>query len=251
MNKKPVSFLQVDPAWKDIRLPVGSGTMSIGGAGCGPTSAAMLISTLTGRTYSPIGTFKWCCEHGYMYLNQGTAYTYFEPQFEAFGIRCKMLPGANYGQTHYPNRTTVEKMLKEGYYFIALMKKGLWTSGGHYVVAWWADDKIRINDPASTRYERLNGDPDTFFSQAKYFWAIDARDHNEEDDMTQERFNQLMDGYLKELAEKEPSAWSEEARQWAEQNGLINGDAAGNKQYRSFLTREQMAVILKRFAEKK
>jgi len=61
---------------------------------------------------------------------------------------------------------------------IALMKKGLWTSGGHYIVIWWADNKIRINDPASTKTERLNGDPDTFFSQAKYFWSIDAREFN-------------------------------------------------------------------------
>ena len=44
-----------------------------------------------------------------------------------------------------------------------------------------------------------------------------------------------------------PAGWSAEARAWAEKNGLIAGDEAGNKQYRSFLTREQMAVLMQRY----
>ena len=43
--------------------------------------------------------------------------------------------------------------------------------------------------------------------------------------------------------------WSAEAREWAEKNGLIVGDGNGNKQYRSFVTREQLAVFLKRLRE--
>ena len=78
------------------------------------------------------------------------------------------------------------ELLKQGYYLIAVMGKGFWTTSGHYVVVWWADGKIRINDPNSTREARENGDPATFRSQVKYYWAIDARAHNaeEEDDMT-------------------------------------------------------------------
>ena len=56
--------------------------------------------------------------------------------------------------------------------------------------------------------------------------------------MTQEQFNTLMEG-----------DWSAEAREWAEKNGLIVGDGNGNKQYRSFVTREQLAVFLKRLRE--
>ena len=79
----------------------------------------------------------------------------------------------------------VEK-LKEGYYAIALMNKGLWTSSGHFVVLWWQDGKVRINDPASTKDARVNGDIQTFRSQAKYYWLVDARAYNkEEDEVTQ------------------------------------------------------------------
>lgn len=177
MNIQPVSYMQTDSRWKNTRYKCSGGTMSIGGGGCGPTSAAMLIETLTGKTCLPTTTMKWACDKGYVYANQGTAYAYFKPQFAAYGISCDQIPTTCL-DAKSPTRKIVTEMLQDGYYFIALMKKGLWTSGGHYVVVWWADDKIRINDPASTKTERLNGDPDLFFAQAKYFWAVDAREYN-------------------------------------------------------------------------
>ena len=69
----------------------------------------------------------------------------------------------------------------------------------------------------------------------------------EEEKMTQQQFDGMMADYLKRLAQQQPAEWSAEARAWAEENGLIAGDGAGNKQYRSFLTREQLAVLLRRY----
>ena len=69
----------------------------------------------------------------------------------------------------------------------------------------------------------------------------------EEEEMTQQQFDAMMENYLKRLAQQTPAGWSAEARAWAEKNGLIAGDEAGNKQYRSFLTREQMAVLMQRY----
>lgn len=68
----------------------------------------------------------------------------------------------------------------------------------------------------------------------------------EEDEMTQDKFNEMMDAWLKRQAEKPPFDWSEEARSWAEGNGLIRGDENGNKQYQSFCTREQLMTFLHR-----
>ena len=138
-----------------------------------------------------------------------------------------------------------------GYYAIALMNKGLWTSSGHFVVLWWQDGKVRINDPASTKDARVNGDIQTFRSQAKYYWLVDARAYNkEEDEVTQEQFDKMMDNWLSRKAEEPAADWSKEHREWAEQNGLIAGDTNGRKMYRSFTTREQMMVFLHRFAER-
>lgn len=69
----------------------------------------------------------------------------------------------------------------------------------------------------------------------------------EEEEMTQEQFEAMLETYLKKLAQKPPAAWSVEARTWAEETGLIAGDETGNKQYRNFLTREQFAVLLHRY----
>ena len=72
----------------------------------------------------------------------------------------------------------------------------------------------------------------------------------EDEEMTQEQFNAMMKEYWRSLAEKEPSAWSAQARAWAEKEGLVVGDESGKMQYRAFVTREQLAVILKRLEER-
>lgn len=71
-----------------------------------------------------------------------------------------------------------------------------------------------------------------------------------EEEMTQQEFNERIEAYFRSLAQREPAPWSTEARAWAEQTGLIAGDETGNKQYKSFLTREQLVVLLRRFAQK-
>ena len=66
----------------------------------------------------------------------------------------------------------------------------------------------------------------------------------EEEEMTQEKFNEMMDAYLVGLAKKEPGDWSAPARNWVEKNKIMNGDEKGNRMYRKFITREELAQIL-------
>lgn len=252
MNKKPVSYLQTDPRWKSKPYRVKRESSTIGSAGCGPTAAAMLIETLTGKTFTPEDACNWSMEHGYKALNQGTYYSYFKPQFAAFGIECDILNWTNtYGKPNHENHEKALAMLKEGYYLIALMNKGLWTSSGHFVVVWWQDDKVRINDPASTKTDRVNGDIQTFRSQVKYYWWIDARKYNQEEDddmakLTQDEFEKMLEVALEKKRNSNPT-WGEEAQKWAEENGLIAGDTSGRKMYNMYLTRLEFVVVLKRF----
>lgn len=179
MNKRPVSYLQTDPRWKNEPYRVKGESSTIGSAGCGPTAAAMLISTITGKTFTPKDACVWAMAHGYKALNNGTYYSYFAPQFAAHGIKCWQLNWVNaYRNAKATSFDETVKYLKQGYYAIALMKKGTWTSGGHFVVLWWADDKVRINDPASTMDNRVNGNLATFKNEAAYFWIVDAREYN-------------------------------------------------------------------------
>lgn len=253
MNKKPVSYFQTDPQWSRVPYRVEGESSTIGTAGCGPTCAAMLIQTLTGETFTPEDACKWSLEHGYKALNQGTYYSYFEPQFKAFGVQCGRINTSNiYGSANSCAHDEVVELLKEGYYVIACMGKGLWTRSGHFVVVWWEDGKVHINDPASSKRARTEGDLQTFKSQVKYYWWIDARKHNaiqEDEDMTQDKFNQMAEAWMESKREAEPGSWSKEQREWAEEQGLITGDEKGRKLYKTYLTREEFVVVLYRFFE--
>lgn len=267
MNKQPVSYLQKDPRWKDKPYRVKGETSTVGSAGCGPSCAAMVIETLTGKKFTPEDACRWSVEHGYKALKQGTYYAYFKPQLEAFGIACDMLNWTNtYGKPNHSNHQKAMDMLCEGYYLIALMGKGTWTSSGHYILVWWKDDRIYINDPNSTSISRIRGNPYDFFSQVKYYWWVDARAYNnppkkteeEDEDMTQEKFNEMFDTAMKayrgKLQDNDSGQWSKEAREYATSSGLFAGsgttpDDQPNFMWEDFMTREQVAQLFYRFAK--
>lgn len=76
----------------------------------------------------------------------------------------------------------------------------------------------------------------------------------EDEDMTLDRFKELMKEYREELQDNDCGAWSAEAREWAINSGMINGvgtDADGNPNYAwaDTLTREQAAALFYRFAK--
>lgn len=74
-------------------------------------------------------------------------------------------------------------------------------------------------------------------------------DKKEEEDetMTQEKFNEMMNVWLNQQAEKQPSTWSANARSWAENKKIISGDTQGNMMYKKPLTREELIQVLYRF----
>lgn len=70
----------------------------------------------------------------------------------------------------------------------------------------------------------------------------------DDDDMDVKRFTELFREMRKELQDNDSSAYSEKARQWAVETGLIEG---GGKSYmwEDMLTREQLVTVLYRFAK--
>lgn len=248
MNKKPIEYMQTDPRWKGLPYRVPGESATIGGSGCGPTCAAMLIETLTGRTFTPPMACEWSVEHGYKALNQGTYYSYFVPQFAEHGIECTRLNTASvYGKPDDKVHDEALALLRMGYYIIACMGKGLWTKSGHFVVVWNAADRyVSINDPASRRTERLCGDMSTFRNEVKYYWAVDARSFNSEEDitdMTEKELRALIrDEYNKimaELDEKPASDWARAKLDEAMEAGITDGTRPG-----AYATREQVAIMV-------
>ena len=247
MNKKPVYYMQTDPRWAHLPYQTVGEETTIRGSGCGPTCAAMLIETLTGQTFTPVDACGWSLAHGYKAKNQGTYYSYFAPQFDAFGIHCIQLNYSSvYGKTDTPVHKEMIDLLTDGWYIIACMGPGNWTRSGHYVVVWSTEGRyVNILDPASKRIDRLCADFDTFRSQVKYYWAIDARDYNQEDitDMTENELRALIrDEYNKMMAEKDElpaSDWAEALLAEAVDSHITDGTRP-----QANATREQVALMV-------
>ena len=75
------------------------------------------------------------------------------------------------------------------------------------------------------------------------------RGERKEMEMTQGQFDTMMDNWLARQAEKAPGTWSKDDRVWAEQNGIILGNARGKMMYGAFCTREQMVAFLHRLSQ--
>ena len=73
----------------------------------------------------------------------------------------------------------------------------------------------------------------------------------EDEDMDAVRFKELWTEMRRELQDNDSSAWSGEAREWAVSSGLVQGGSAesANYMWEDVLTREQMVMILYRFAQ--
>ena len=80
-----------------------------------------------------------------------------------------------------------------------------------------------------------------------------------EDDMDQEKFNQMfktaMEAYRKDLRDNDSGQWSKEAREYAIASGLFAGsgttpDGQPNYMWEDLLNREQVAQLFYRFAQR-
>ena len=69
----------------------------------------------------------------------------------------------------------------------------------------------------------------------------------DEDDMTVERFAELMGEYRKMLQDKPVSSWAQGAMDWAVSTGLIEGNESGGTMPQDFLTREQFVTVMQRY----
>ena len=63
---------------------------------------------------------------------------------------------------------------------------------------------------------------------------------------TNESFERLIAEHYEKMREMMPSEWSAQAREFCEKHGIILGDGNGNFAYKSFVTREELAVIVQR-----
>lgn len=124
------------------------GTDNIGGYACGPTSMAIVVSSLTGDTVDPVEMSQWAYEHGYWCSGSGSYHSLIPGAAEAWGLPVEGC-SASEGQR-------IVDALSSGKLVVAIMVEGHFTSSGHFIVLRGVrNGKILVADPASyTRSEQ-------------------------------------------------------------------------------------------------
>lgn len=231
-------YSQRDPRWKDKPYTIdGDARETIGYSGCGPTCAAMLIASCCDPAVTPPDMCRFAIDTGTRTANDGTAWAFFGRVAAKYGLT----------MTQTGRNADALACVQSGGVVIASMGKGRWTSGGHYILWYGVDgDTVLVHDPQSTAGSRSRAPIGDMYAQSKQYFCFYLPQKEAEEDMTQEQFNKLMDGYLAQQKAQQPEPWSAEARAWAEQNGIIAGDGSGNMQYKNACTREMMVVFLYR-----
>lgn len=139
--KKVVYYNQGEEPWRSMPY----GTSTIGAAGCGPTSMAIIISTLTGQTVNPQMTCAYSISNGEYVSGVGTAHSFPTNAAHHWGLSSERV-GKN-------RMDYVVQSLKEGKMVIEICEGGTITGGGsgHFIVLTGVtrDGYITIADCAS------------------------------------------------------------------------------------------------------
>lgn len=112
-----IYFNQGDSAWNQNGYCIAK-------AGCGPTSMAVVITSLIGKWVTPLDTAIWGYQHGF-YSREGSAHEMIPAMAAAYGLRCQGV-GTDY--------QAIKKALKAGKPVVCLMGPGYFTRGGHFMV---------------------------------------------------------------------------------------------------------------------
>lgn len=116
-------YNQGDSRWGDHLY---GGVDPIRGYGCGPTVAAMLVNAFTDQAITPDEMADWCAENRCHAPQSGSYHSIFNKTLPAFGLQVESAAGADY-------ETAIE-LLKSGHVLVALMGKGEFTNGGHFII---------------------------------------------------------------------------------------------------------------------
>ncbi len=131
-------YSQLDNRWKNqMYSSIGNSTQTIGTSGCGPTSSAMVVSSIKGNI-TPNEMANLYMQYGYRSANQGTYWSAFKWTADVFNI--------GYSECYKLDEAVAK--LKDNHYIIASCNQGLFTYGGHFIVLTGVEgDYIKVYDP--------------------------------------------------------------------------------------------------------
>ena len=147
----------------------------------------------------------------------------------------------NFGKTMKDAREEVSAILKKEENIVAEEMYRIrlsWDNKDSQVGAYRVLENAIANCPVGYR---------VYDSKGNEVYYNDGKISSDDDQESMKVFNENMDAWLKDRFDEEPSDWSEEARKWAEENKIVVGNSSGYVSYKSFVTKEEVVVMLKRF----
>lgn len=140
--KDVVYFSQYDSRWGGLMY---GKTNTIAGAGCGPTSLAICVSTLTNKTVLPPEICDWSVRTGHRCEGSVSYHSLIPDGAAHYNVPCRGI-----GRS----KAALVKALQDGKLVIAIMSAGHFTRGGHFIVLRGITDDGRILVADCASYER-------------------------------------------------------------------------------------------------
>ena len=157
-------FNQNDEPWKNVMYSYNNDpSATIQTSGCGPTSGAMILKSY-GINTNPIEMADYAFKNGFRPYG-GTAGGFFPSVGNAYGLDVQNFQDVN----------TAKQMLMNNIPLVALMKKGDFTGGGHYVVISGYDpvtDTFTVNDSNSRPRSEKMWEWSKMGQNATNFWSF-------------------------------------------------------------------------------
>lgn len=131
-------YSQIDSRWRNkIYTAIGDTTQTMGSSACGPTCAAMIVSSIKG-TFLPPDMADLYVKYGFRSAHNGTYWSAFRWTADVFDIGYKEV---------YKLDEACE-LLQNGYYLVTACGNGLFTTGGHFIMLYGYDGTyIKVYDP--------------------------------------------------------------------------------------------------------
>lgn len=166
-GQEVVYYCQYEEPWADYAY--GDSTISV--CGCGPTTMAIVVSTLTNQTITPIDAAEYATEHGFYFNRVGTMWSYFVRGAEGYG-----LTSVNHGD----DLMTALECIPEGGMVVITVGKSdgtgneLYRGNGHFMAirGITEEGKILVADPASRSNSEMEWDYQTVTEILKNCWSI-------------------------------------------------------------------------------
>ncbi|MDE7423797.1 MAG: C39 family peptidase [Lachnospiraceae bacterium] len=153
-------YYQTDAKWGKCSF----GSSTIARSGCGVCSLSMVVSYWTGKNIIPSQMVKNC--HKYYVAGAGASWSMIPDISHKYGLTCKSLG---------TSKKDMVSELKKGHTIIAIMHKGYFTKGGHYIVLRSIDSKgnISVNDCGSRQRTARTYSADFIQSEnVANYWSI-------------------------------------------------------------------------------